>query len=79
MSQSDLAFAAEIDRTVISKIERGITNPSVITLDNICRALQVTLADLFKEVDVAHPPNKLEARRANAAKPERPVVNRRLR
>jgi transcriptional regulator with XRE-family HTH domain len=79
MSQADLAFAAEIDRTVISKIERGIANPSFVSLVNICLALQATLADLVKDVDVAGPPSKSEARRANEAKPGRPVINRRLR
>jgi transcriptional regulator with XRE-family HTH domain len=79
MSQADLAFAAEIDRTVISKIEVGNANPSYLTLENICQALHVTLVDLFKEVSAARLPSKPNARRANAAKPARPVINRRLR
>lgn len=47
-SQETLAFEAHVDRTYISAIERGIANPSVETLANICYALNVTLAELFR-------------------------------
>lgn len=38
-SQETLAFEAHVDRTYISSIERGIANPSVETLANICHCL----------------------------------------
>jgi len=79
MSQLDLAFAAEVDRTVISRIERGLANPSVLTLATICYALGITLSDLFKDVVEAFPPDQNESRRANAAQPKQVARVRRLR
>ncbi|KGV62854.1 helix-turn-helix family protein [Burkholderia pseudomallei ABCPW 91] len=67
-SQETLAFEAHVDRTYISAIERGIANPSVETLANICHALNVTLSELFAPLDdVSLKPTG--ERRANAATP----------
>ena len=78
MSQAELAFAAEINRTFVSEIERGLANPTVLTLATLCYVLEVTLSELFSEVE-ACPPGMVEGRRRNAAKPKRPTQNRRLR
>lgn len=67
-SQETLAFEALVDRTYISAIERGVANPSIETLANICHALGVTLAELFEPLgDVPLAPTG--ERRANAATP----------
>ena len=67
-SQETLAFEAHVDRTYISAIERGIANPSIETLANICFVLGVTLAELFEPLgDVSLAPTG--ERRANAATP----------
>lgn len=67
-SQETLAFEAHVDRTYISAIERGVANPSVETLANICHALNVTLAELFAPLDeVSLAPTG--DRRINAASP----------
>lgn len=67
-SQETLAFEAHVDRTYISAIERGIANPSVETLANICHALGITLAGLFEPLEgVSLAPTG--TRRANAATP----------
>ena len=67
-SQETLAFEAHVDRTYISAIERGIANPSIETLANICHVLGVTLAELFAPLDgVSLAPTG--TRRANAATP----------
>ncbi|EAP74032.1 hypothetical protein RRSL_03958 [Ralstonia solanacearum UW551] len=67
-SQETLAFEAHVDRTYISSIERGIANPSVETLANLCYALNVTLAELFGPLDgVSLQPTG--TRRINAATP----------
>lgn len=67
-SQETLAFEAHVDRTYISAIERGIANPSVETLANICHALDITLAGLFEPLDgVSLKPTG--TRRINAATP----------
>lgn len=47
LSQEELAFRAELDRTYISQIERGVSNPSVRVLLGISRILGVELAELF--------------------------------
>ena len=44
MSQKQLAAATGIDQSDISKIERGVANPSVSTLERIARALGGQLA-----------------------------------
>jgi transcriptional regulator with XRE-family HTH domain len=67
-SQETLAFESHVDRTYISAIERGIANPSVETLANLCYALGITLAGLFEPLDgVSIKPTG--ARRINAATP----------
>lgn len=67
-SQETLAFEAHVDRTYISTIERGIANPSIETLANICHALGITLAELFEPLDaVSLKPTG--SRRINAATP----------
>lgn len=45
-SQEELADRAEIDRTYVSGIERGLRNASVLTLVRIADALKVSLSDL---------------------------------
>lgn len=50
-SQETLAFEAHVDRTYISSIERGVANPSVETLANICYCLGLTLSELFGPLD----------------------------
>lgn len=67
-SQETLAFEACIDRTYISAVERGVANPSIETLANICHALDITLGELFAPLDrVSLAPTG--TRRSNAARP----------
>ena len=47
ISQEELAFRAELDRTYISQIERGVSNPSVFVLLKVADVLGVELAGLF--------------------------------
>ena len=49
MSQSELAEKAGVTRQTIGLIESGEFNPSVRLCIAICRALGVTLNDLFWE------------------------------
>jgi transcriptional regulator with XRE-family HTH domain len=48
ISQEELAFRAEIDRTYVSQIERGVGNPSVVVLLRLSAVLQTPLAKLFR-------------------------------
>ena len=47
LSQSQLAFEAGLPLMQISRIERGVTNPSISTLSAIAKALDVPLKILF--------------------------------
>lgn len=49
MSQSDLAEKSGVTRQTIGLIEAGDFNPSINLCIAICRALGVTLNDLFWE------------------------------
>ena len=51
ISQEELAFRAELDRTYISQIERGVSNPSLQVLATIAEKLNVKLIDLFVDKD----------------------------
>jgi DNA-binding XRE family transcriptional regulator len=47
LSQEALALSAEVDRTYVSQIERGIGNPSLLILCKICAVLTVEPAELL--------------------------------
>jgi transcriptional regulator with XRE-family HTH domain len=49
LSQEELAFQCDIDRTYISKVERGIANPSLLVLLKIADILKVEIKDLLKK------------------------------
>ena len=49
LSQEGLAFECDIDRTYISKVERGIANPSLLILFRISDVLKVEIKDLLKK------------------------------
>lgn len=50
LSQEELAFECDIHRTYVSGVERGIRNPTVITLERLSRPLGVTIADFFEDL-----------------------------
>ena len=47
LSQEELGFEADLDRTYISGIERGVRNPTVTTLLRITRALDAELSSVI--------------------------------
>jgi transcriptional regulator with XRE-family HTH domain len=51
LSQDSLAEKADLDRTYVSGIERGIRNPGIKTVLRIARALGVGVAELCQGVD----------------------------
>ena len=51
MSQTELAQTVGVTRQTIGLIEAGEFNPSIRLCVAICKALDVTLNDLFWEVD----------------------------
>jgi len=50
LSQEALAEKADLDSTYISGIERGVRNPSLLSIVRIAKALGVTSANLFEGV-----------------------------
>lgn len=51
ISQEKLAFDSGIDRTYISDIEKGDRDVSLLIINKIAKALQISLSDLFKKVE----------------------------
>lgn len=49
-SQEKLAEKANVDRTYVSGIERGVRNPGIKTVFQIARALGVSVAELCEGV-----------------------------
>ena len=47
LSQEQLAFEADIDRTYVSQIERGLGNPSLAVMCRLACALGVGICDLL--------------------------------
>lgn len=52
ISQDKLAEKADLDRTYVSGIERGIRNPGIKTVVRIATALKVSISELCKGVEV---------------------------
>ena len=59
LSQADLAEAVGVTRQTIGLIEAGGYNPTLNLCVAICKALRVTLNDLFWENEIDADPNAL--------------------
>lgn len=59
LSQADLAEAVGVARQTIGLIEAGGYNPTLNLCVAICKALRVTLNDLFWEDEIDIDPNAL--------------------
>jgi len=49
MSQKDLSYAADLDRSYIASVENGQRNISILNIEKIAVALSVTLKDFFDD------------------------------
>jgi transcriptional regulator with XRE-family HTH domain len=47
LSQEQLAFEADIDRTYVSQIERSVINPSLLVLHKVARVLGFSVPQLL--------------------------------
>ena len=47
ISQEELADNAHLDRTYITSVERGKRNISIVNIEKLTKALQVSLAEFF--------------------------------
>jgi transcriptional regulator with XRE-family HTH domain len=50
VSQKDLSYAADLDRSYVASVENGQRNISIVNLEKIAIALKVSLSELFKGV-----------------------------
>lgn len=51
LSQEELCFKAELDRTYISGVERGVRNPTLGTMQKLAAALEVPLSALLRQAE----------------------------
>lgn len=51
LTQEQLSFAAEIDRTYISQLENNRKSPTVDVLIRICKALGVSASEVLARVE----------------------------
>ncbi len=49
MSQKDLSYAADLDRSYIASIENGQRNVSIVNIEKIALSLNVTLKEFFND------------------------------
>ncbi len=57
MSQKDLAYSADLDRSYIASIENGSRNVSIVNIEKIAVALNLTLKQFFNDVEFDKPTN----------------------
>ncbi len=50
MSQEDLAGSADLDRTYVSGIERGLRNPTLEVMLVLAASLQTTVSELTQDL-----------------------------
>ncbi len=48
LSQEQLAYLSDLDRTYISGIERGVRNISLINIFRLAKALDIPASELFQ-------------------------------
>lgn len=51
MSQKDLSFASDLDRSYIASVENGQRNISIVNIEKITVALGVTLKQFFNDAE----------------------------
>lgn len=48
LTQEQLSLLCDLNRTYLSRIEKGQANPSVKILNKICRVLKIKICNLLK-------------------------------
>jgi len=56
LSQENLAVDAGIDRTYVSRLERGLENPTVAILERLATALESEIVEFFAKPRAGEPP-----------------------
>ena len=50
LSQKDMAYSADLDRSYVAGVENGQRNISIVNLEKIANSLGVSLSELFKDI-----------------------------
>ena len=50
MSQKDLAYSSDLDRSYIASVENGKRNISIINIEKIAKSLGISISELFKGI-----------------------------
>lgn len=62
LTQEQLSERADLHNTYISQIECGEKNPSIVSLDKILTALNITYAEFFEAIDLTKADSSVAAR-----------------
>lgn len=54
LSQEKLAFESDLDRSYISQLECGLRKPSLLTVFQLAKALQISPAKIIESVEVLY-------------------------
>lgn len=60
MSQKDLSYSADLDRSYIASIENGQRNVSIVNIEKIAMALGLTLKDFFDDGEFDNTTNRIK-------------------
>lgn len=52
ISQEELGLRANLDRTYISGVERGVRNPSITAVVSLASGLGITVANLLENLEI---------------------------
>ena len=66
-SQEHFATRAEIDRSYMDTLERGERNPSLTTIANVARGLEMSMSEVMKAVESLSVPSNRRSRRRSQA------------
>ena len=58
LTQEQLSFAANIDRSYISQLENNRKSPTIAVLFRLCDALSVSAAKIIARVEKSRQPNQ---------------------
>jgi XRE family transcriptional regulator, regulator of sulfur utilization len=62
LSQELLADKADLNRTYLGEVERGVAIPSLITIEKISKALNISVSDILEKSEVYKSNIQLQAK-----------------
>jgi len=76
LSQEALAIDAGVDRTYVSRLERGLENPTVAVLERLAKAVNSSITEFFvPPARGEHPPKPLRGGRKKSGPARRPKAD----